>query len=171
MSKRISLVMLGLLAFAMCWSGVQRASGQQEQGLKQTLVIYYPNPSIIIAGNGTTATRYGGLIYVRVFPASPELVSKRGTGTIVSTELAPSQRVVSQLPVGKYDIHFSVRTGSELKTLIKRDVTLRADSANYVSVEMNSDAKTTVIGGDMSAQEMADSIRQLQKEVAGLKSK
>src|SRR5581483_3650184 len=95
----------------------------------------------------------------------PDLVKKYGAGPIASAELAASQRDVRLLPLGEYEVHFSMRTGSELKTFILRDVILRADRANGIVVEMNSDAKTTIIGGAMTAQQMADGIRQLQQEV------
>lgn len=57
MSKRISLIAIALLAFAMSWVGVQKAVSQGDDERKQTLVIGYPNPSIMI-GEGK---RYGGI--------------------------------------------------------------------------------------------------------------
>ncbi|HZP81279.1 MAG TPA: hypothetical protein VFB21_06560 [Chthonomonadaceae bacterium] len=166
MSKRMSLTVLLLLAFALSWSGIQRAVSQQDNERKQTLVIGYPTQGIVIEGS---PRRYTGVIYVKIYPVGPDLVKKYGAGPIASAELAASQRDVRLLPLGEYEVHFSMRTGSELKTFILRDVILRADRANGIVVEMNSDAKTTIIGGAMTAQQMADGIRQLQQEVGALK--
>ena len=168
MSKRISLIVLLLLAFALTWSGVQRAVSQQEEERKQTMVIGYPNPSIVISGSGT---RYGGIIYVKVYPISPNLVKRHGSGPIATAELGPSQRDILQLPLGEYEVHYAMRTGSELKTFILRDVILRAERGSTLIVEMNADAKTTIIGGSQTVQQMEESIRQLQKEVADLKKR
>jgi hypothetical protein len=168
MSKRISLVVLTLLVFALSWSGIRKAVSQQDEERKQTLLIGYPNPNIVISGSGT---RYGGIIYVKVFPVSPNLVKKHGSGPIATAELTPSQRDVLQLPLGEYEVHFAMRTGSELKTFILRDIILRADRGSLLTVEMNADAKTTIIGGDITAQQMEESIRQLQKEVAELRKR
>lgn len=166
MSKRMSLIVLLLLAFALSWSGIQKAVSQQDNERKQTLVIGYPTQGIVIEGS---PRKYTGIIYVKVYPVSPDLVQKYGAGPIASAQLAASQRDVRQLPLGQYEVHFAMRTGGELKTFILRDVILRADRANGITVEMNGDAKTTIIGGDITAQQMADSLRQLQKEVADLK--
>ena len=166
MSRRISLIVLTLLAFAMFWSSSRQAGSQQETERKQALIIGYPNPAIIIGGSGT---RYGGIIYVSVYPISSELRTKHGAGPIATGELTPSQRFVWQLPLGEYEVRFAMRTGSEMKTFILRDVLLRPEAPHSLIVEMNADAKTTIVGGDMSAQQMADNLQQLQKEVAALK--
>jgi hypothetical protein len=71
-------------------------------------------------------------------------------------------------PLGEYEVQFAMRTGSELKTFILRDVLLRADRGSLLTVEMNADAKTTIIGGDLTAQQMVEYIRALQKEVTTL---
>jgi len=59
-----------------------------------------------------------------------------------------------------------LRIGSELRTFVLRDVILRSDRGSSLTVEMNGEAKTTIIGGDMTAQQMAGSIRKLQEEFA-----
>jgi hypothetical protein len=169
MSKRISpisLIVLTVLIFALLWSGVQKAVSQQDEERKQALAIGYPNPSIIISG---TNTRYGGIIYVEVYPITPSLVRKHGAGPLVTAELNPSQRGVWQLPLGEYEVHYQMRTGSELKTFIVRQVILRPEGAGVLTVEMNADAKTTIIGDDMSVREMEELIRQSAKEIADLK--
>lgn len=168
MSKRIQLVVLTLLAFGLCWGGIQKAVSQQEQERKQALIVGYPNPAIVISGSGT---RYGGVIYDSVYPISPDIIKKNGAGPIATGELYPSQRHVWQLPLGMYEVHFEMRTGSELKTFVRRDVLIRPEGATSVTVEMNADAKTTIIGGDTTVQQMEESIAQLQKEVATLKNK
>jgi hypothetical protein len=165
MSKRMSLVVVALLAFALCWSGLQTTVSAQEER-KQALIVGYPNPAIIIGGSGT---RYGGIIYVSVYPASPGQGAKQGASPVATAEMTPSQRAVWQLPLGVYEVRFGMRTGSEVKTFIVRDVILRAEGASSVIVEMNADAKTTIIGGDMSAQQMADDLRRLLREVSDLK--
>ncbi|MCC6442434.1 MAG: hypothetical protein IT210_03140 [Armatimonadetes bacterium] len=167
MTKRRSVIGLLLLALALVWNGSQKAVSQQGNEPTQTLVIGYPTQGIIINGSGT---RYTGVIYVKIYPASESLVKKYGSGPIASAELAASQRDVRQLPLGNYEVHYAMRTGGELKTFILKDVILRADRANALTVEMNSDAQTTVIGGDMTARQMSESIRQLQAEAASLKS-
>src|ERR1041384_7274326 len=100
MTKRISLMVLTLLAFALIWSGSQKAGSQQETERKQALIIGYPNPAIIISGSGT---RYGGIIYDSVYPISPDIIKKNGAGPIATGELTPSARHVWQLPLGMYE--------------------------------------------------------------------
>jgi hypothetical protein len=167
MSKRMSVVVLAFLGFALLWSGVQPAVSQQADERKQALVVGYPNPAITISGSGT---RYGGIIYVSVYPASASLVAKQGAGPVATSELTPSARSVWQLPLGVYEVRYGMRTGSEIKTFIVRDVILRAEGATSLVVEMNADAKTTIVGGDMTAQQMADGVRQSLKEIADLKT-
>ena len=163
----MSWLVAALLAVALAVSGVPKAFSQQDDAVKQTLVINYPNSGISLTGKG--GAPYRGLVYVKIYPVSPALVKQYGAGPIASAELLASGRDVRKLPLGEYEVHFAVRSGGELKTYILRDVILRADRAGALVVEMNSDAKTTVIGGDMTAQQMADTIRQLQQEVAALK--
>jgi hypothetical protein len=169
MSKRSSLIVLTLLAGALAGSGIPKAVSQQPAAERtQTLVIGYPNPAITISPSGT---RYNGIIYVRVTPVTPALLARSGGKPVGTAELGPSQRDLLQLPLGEYEVQFGMRTGGEMKTFIVRDVILRADRPTSLVVEMNADAKTTIIGGDMTAREMADSIRQLQQEIARLKQK
>lgn len=166
MSKRMSLLVVAFLAFALLWSGVRSGISQQAEERKSALIVGYPNPVIVIGGSGT---RYGGLIYVSVYPASRDLVAKLGDGPVATAELTPSQRAVWQLPLGTYEVRFGMRTGSELKTFIVRDVILRTEGASSLTIEMNADAKTTVIGGDMSVKELEDAVSRLVKDVSELK--
>ena len=167
MSKHIQLLVLTLLAFALSWCGIQKAFSQQDDAPKQTLVIHYPNSGILL--NGKTGAIYRGIVYVKVYPVTPALVRRYGAGPIAAAELTASMRDVRMLPLGEYEVHFAIRNDSELKTYILRDVILRADRANSLTVQMNAEAKTTIVGGDMTAQQMADSLRQLQQEVGDLK--
>ena len=169
MTKRMQLFALALFAFGLMWVGALKAVSQQENEQKQTLVIGYPNSGIVLDSKATPPVRYRGTIYVKVYPISPNIVKKYGAGPIASAELSASMRDVRLLPLGEYEVHYSMRTNGELKTYIYRDLILRSDRAASLVVEMNSDAKTTIIGGDMTAQQMAESIRQLQREVADLK--
>lgn len=168
MSKRLSFVAVVTLAFAFLWSGVHTAVSQQAEERKQALAVGYPNPAILIGGSGVP---YKGIIYVSVYPASPGLAAKQGSGPVATAELYPSQRAVWQLPLGTYEVRFGMRTGSEMKTFIVRDVILRPEGASLLAVEMNADAKTTIVGGDMSIQEMENSIKRMQTDVAELKKK
>ncbi|MES2463160.1 MAG: hypothetical protein V4671_21460 [Armatimonadota bacterium] len=171
MSKRIYFLLLSLCMAAYFCTVAPRALAQQDDSKKQTLVIGYPTTGIVIkqAGAATDAKKYLGIIYVKVFPVSPDLVRRYGAGPMVSAELTASARTVNQLPLGQYEVRYGMRTGSELKTFIVRDVILRADRGTSLLVEMNDEAKTTIVGGDMTAQEMADTIRQLRQEIADLK--
>lgn len=166
MSQRMSLLVFTILAGLLSWSGLQQAASQPGAEAKQTLVIGYPTPGIHIGGDGKP---YQGIIYVKIYAADANLVNEHRAVPLVSTELTASQRNVSTLPLGAYEVHFAMRKGSELNTFILRDIILRADRGNAVTVEMNADAKTTIIGGDMTAQQMASSIRQLQQEVTTLR--
>lgn len=159
MSRAMSYLLLAITVFLLVWVSSPRASSQGAQERKQTLVIGYPTQGIQVDG-----ARYTGIIYVKIYPVSSELQKALGTGPVAAAELTASQRDVRQLPLGEYEVHFSMRTGNELRTFILRNVILRADRANSLTVEMNG-AKTTIIGGDMTAQEMADSIRKLQEEL------
>ena len=138
----------------------------QAQAGTQTLVINYPNSG---ASMGTQAAPYTGLVYVKVFPADPELIKKYGAGPVSSAELRPSARDVRQLPLGRYEVQFAYRVGSELKTMVLRDVILRADRSDALTVALN-DAKTTIIGGDPSIRQMAEMIRELQAQVKALQA-
>lgn len=105
----------------------------------------------------------------RVFPADPALIKASGAGPVSSAELTPSGRDVRQLPLGRYEVQFAYRAGSELKTFVLRDVILRADRGVALTVELN-DARTTIVGGDPSLQQMAEMIRQLQAQVKALQA-
>lgn len=72
--KRLHLFVLTFCAIALFWAYTPHAFTQQDTSKKQTLVIGYPNSGIVIKGSGTDATRYQGLIYVKVFPVSPDLI-------------------------------------------------------------------------------------------------
>ncbi len=151
---------------ALLGSGAQQASAQQDAA-KQTLVIRYPNSGIALSAAG--GPPYRGIVYVKIYPVSPDLVKRYGAGPVAAAELSASQRDVRLLPLGEYEVHFAVRKGVELKTFILRNVILRADRADTIGVEMSDEAKTTIIGGDMTAQQMAETIRQLQSDLAALK--
>ncbi len=165
MFKRIRLPAVALVAFTLLWLGTPRAASQLVDR-KQALVINYPNPGIVISDARPV---YKGTIYVKVYPAGSSGALTGDTPPLVAAELNPSQRSLSQLPQGEYEVHYAIRKGSELNTLIHRNVVLRADHAVSMTVEMNADAKTTIIGGDLTAQRMAESLRSLQAEVATLK--
>src|SRR5262249_41635751 len=126
MRRRTTLVVVALLATGMLWSGMRPAVSQQDNEPKQTLIIGYPTQGIIIEGTGPIAVRYKGIILVKIYPVSSNLVRKYGAGPIASAELGPSQRDVRQLPLGEYEVHFSMRDASELKTYILREVILRS---------------------------------------------
>jgi hypothetical protein len=164
MFNRLSLAVLTVLALALLWMSTPQAASQLVEK-KQTLVIGYPNPGIVISDSVPV---YKGLIYVKVYPARAGIAETGGV-PIVSAELSPSQRTVSQLPLGEYEIHYAIRKGSELTTLIHRNVILRPEYAANLVVEMNADAKTTIIGGDWTAQRMTETIKGLQAEVAALR--
>ncbi|MCW3054424.1 MAG: hypothetical protein JWN14_3594 [Chthonomonadales bacterium] len=164
MSNRMSLTAVGFLAFALLWNGVHSAHSQEAR--KTALAIGYPNPALIINGSGT---RYGGIIYVSVYAA--DRGPAQGGAPVVTSELTPSARSVWQLPLGTYEVRYEMRTGSEMKTFIVRDVILRPEGASVLTVEMNADAKTTIVGGDMSVREMEEGLRRLTAEVAELKKK
>jgi hypothetical protein len=138
----------------------------QAQTATQTLVINYPNSG---ASLGTQGAPYRGLVYVKVFAADPELIKTYGAGPVSSAELTPSGRDVRQLPLGRYEVQFAYRAGSELKTFVLRDVILRADRAGALTVELN-DARTTIVGGDPSIRQMAEMIQQLQAQVKELQA-
>ena len=162
-SRVLNVLCAATIAAGLGWSGIERASSQQTPR-QQALVVHYPNPAIVINGTGQ---RYGGLIYVSVYAAG----ASAGTAPIVTSELGPSARSVWQLPLGAYEVRFGMREGSNLKTFVMRDVILRPEGASLLQVEMNSDAKTTIIGGDMSIQEMQSAIRRLSADVDQLKKR
>ena len=137
----------------------QGALAQRAPVPTQTLVINYPNPGVPSGKVGSPM--YKGLVYVSIVPAT-------GSAPVATAELSPSQRDVRVLPLGTYEVRFAVRNGSEMKTFILRDVILRADRAHSLVVEVNQDARTTIVRGDLSAQQMATLIRQLQSQVSAL---
>lgn len=145
------------------------ARAQAATGPTQTLVIGYPNPGVPSGKVGSPL--YRGLVYVTIVPTSADLVRQYGSGPIAAAELSPSQRDVRTLPLGTYEVRYAVRNGSQLKTFILRDVILRADRGNTLTVEVNTDANTTTVGGDMSAQQMATLIRLLQADVITLQQR
>lgn len=162
-SRVLSVRVLPLLA---ALAGAPPAFAQAPQAT-QTLVINYPNSGAVV---GPQTAPYKGLVYVKVFPADPDLIGKYGAGPISAAELTPSQRDVRQLPLGRYEVQFAYRVGSELKTFVLKDVILRADRSDALTVELG-DARTTVVGGDLSVQQMAELIRQLQAQVKALQQK
>ncbi|MGV3719662.1 MAG: hypothetical protein ACO1SX_02035 [Actinomycetota bacterium] len=165
MYQRLGLGVLAGLTVAALWISTPQAASQLVDK-KQALVIGYPNPGIVISD---AVPVYKGLIYVKVYAVGPGGVVAANASPVVSAELSPSQRTVNQLPPGEYEVHFAIRKGSELTTLIHRNVVLRTDYPANLVVEMNADAKTTIIGGDWTAQRMTESIKALQAEAAALK--
>ncbi len=132
------------------------------QGRQQSPVIPYPNPQIQVKTSGGNLM-YRGLIYVSVFRDGET------QNPVATAELGPSARDVIPLDPGRYEVRYAMREGSKLKTFIMRDVIIRSDRGSTLQVEMNGEAETTIIGGDMSAQEMADGVRALRTQVADLK--
>ncbi|AIZ44761.1 hypothetical protein QR90_06125 [Deinococcus radiopugnans] len=164
-STHARVVLISLLSAAL--GGSPAASAQTTpQPATQTLVINYPNSG---ANMGAQTAPYKGLVYVKVFAADPELIKKYGAGPVSAAELTPSGRDVRQLPLGRYEVQFAYRVGSELKTFVLRDVILRPDRAGALTVELN-DAKTTIVGGDPSIRQMAEMIGQLQAQVKDLQA-
>jgi len=164
MSKRMSLAFVPVLALALLWLGARSASSQLVEK-KQALIVGYSTIGIVISDKEPV---YKGAVYVKAYQISPPNPDAKG-GPVVAAELYPSQRAVWQLPQGEYEVHYAIRKGSELTTLIHRNVLLRPEGATSMAVEMNGDAKTTIIGGDWTAQHMTEAIKALQAEVASLK--
>jgi hypothetical protein len=162
--RPINIVAAMIIAGGLLCAGTGRAVSQRDDERKQTLIVHYPNPMIMI----NKTTRYNGMIYVKVYAVGTTPGKKNGP--VATAELSPSMRDVMQLPLGEYEVHYAMRTGSELHTFILKDVILRAERGTALSVEMNSDAKTTIIGGDMSAQQMADGVRESMREIASLRA-
>jgi len=172
MRQRTPLLVLAALAvLGLSWGGVRTAFSKQDAERRQTIAIGYPTTGIATGGNDERGRprRYLGIVYVRVTPVGADLVRKYGAGPMVTAELSASRRTVNQLPVGEYEVSFGMRTGSEMKTFVVRDVLLRPDAPSSLIVEMNGEAQTTIVGGDMTARQMADGIRGLQAEVTALK--
>ena len=184
--KRIGALALAALAvFVMALSIVPKARAQdaaqdisQDPGPKQPIRIHY-GAGVILEGKGDDAVKYKGLIYLKIFPVSARLIKKYGAGPAYSNEIHPtsggmgvSDEVASpSLPLGKYEVHFSMREGDTIRTCIKRDVLLTANGEANVEVEMSGTTQTLIIGGDdMSAQQMRDSILQLKQQVAALQA-
>ena len=160
-SRRVSPTLRTLPLAAML---LLLAAAQQAQGPLQTLVINYPNSGVKLTSQ---AAPYRGLVYVKIFPVSPELIKANGSGPIAAAELNASGRDVRKLPLGTYEVQFSMREGSNLKTFVVKDVILRSDGGEALTVELN-DAATTVVGGTMSVQQMQALIGQLQQQVSTL---
>lgn len=184
--KRIgTLVLAALAVFAFALSLTVKANAQdaapdisQDPGPKQPIRIHY-GAGVILEGKGDDAVKYKGLIYLKIFPVSARLVKKYGAGPAYSNEIHPtsggmgvSDEVANpSLPLGKYEVHFSMREGDTMRTCIKRDVLLTANGEANVEVEMSGTTRTLMIGGDdMTAQQMRDSILQLKQQIASLQA-
>ncbi|GGR27933.1 hypothetical protein GCM10008957_44000 [Deinococcus ruber] len=150
-------------------AGLLHPAAAQSPALTQTLVIGYPDGGVPSGKVGSPL--YRGIVYVTVFATSPDLVRQYGTAPVVSAELGPRQRDVRTLPLGTYEVHFAVRNGSELRTFILRNVILRADRGSSLTVEVNLDAATTIVGGTMTAEQMEALIRALQARISALEQR
>jgi hypothetical protein len=166
--KRFFLFSALVAMIGTCLAFGNRPAADSLQNGMQTLIVHYPNPKINIASSGNPPKYYAGLIYVKIFAVGAGGVQS-GQKPVATAELGPSARTVRQLPLGDYEVWYEMRDGSTLKTFIMRDVILRADGGQALSVEMNGEAATTIIGGEMTAKEMADSIRDLRAQVSSLK--
>lgn len=177
--KRITIPIVAALAvFVLTLNFALRAAAQdvaqelsQYQGAKQVLSIPYPEGGIVLEGKGDDAVKYKGLIYVDIYPVSARLKKKFGDGPVLRKEIYPTGGVRAELPVGEYEVHFSMREGDTMRTCIKRGILLTSNSDVSAEVEMSGTARTLIIGGDdMTAQQMRDSILQLQQQVAALQA-
>ena len=182
MKRIVTLVLAALAVFCVTPKAGAQDPGQDE-GPKQRLTLVYPREGIVLSGSGDDAVKYTGLTYVKVFPISPRLKKKYGDDPIFSDELHCKHGENSggddyrspSLPLGIYEIQFSMREGNNMKTCIKRPVILSSENSPTVTAEF-SNAKTLVIGGDHTLQQMEAAITELvhrvlalQAEVAALK--
>jgi hypothetical protein len=168
MFQKTSATIIATLAVASLFASLAPTATAQTEERTQTLYVTYPGTGVILSGKGKDAVTYRGTVHVEVFPISSKLKAKQEEGPVAIEDITSvGSRLDLKLPVGQYEVHFSMREGDELRTTIK-PVILRADGASAVEVDF-SPAKTLIYGGDMTARQMADSIRQLQKEVANLK--
>ena len=183
--KRLAILLWTALAvFVMASSLVPRATAQdvaqelnQYQGPVQVLSIPYPQDGVILSGQGDDAIKYKGLIYVEIYPVSVRLKKKFGDGPVLRKEIYPNGTINAptgfsvNLPIGEYEVHFSMREGDAMRTCIKRGVLLTSNSSVNAEVEMSGTTRTLVIGGDdMTAQQMHDSLLQLKQQVAALQA-
>ena len=178
--KRLAVLVLAALAvFTLTYSLAAKVCAQdivRKEEPKQNLTLLYPNDGIVLEGKGDDVVRYKGIIYVKVYPVSARLKKELGEGPVFSNELQPGylgdgdRRPALRLPLGEYEVHFSMRDADDLRTCIKRNVILTRDTAPLVTAELSGTAKTLVIGGDISFQEMENAVYELAVEVKELKA-
>lgn len=161
--KRLSVLVLAVLAV---FTLASSAFAQSEEH-KGTLRVFNPNP-LILSGKGDDAVRYEGPVHVQVFPASLELRKKAGDDLVGSEDVAQGGAKDFTLPVGRYEVDFSIRDGVEMKTTIKTVVIHNNDISGLVADF--SAAKTLIYGSGMTAQQVADAIKQLQQQIAALQA-
>lgn len=158
--KRIANFVLAALAVFTLASGVL-AQSEEKTG---TLRVDSP-ASFILSGKGDDAVRYDGTVHVQVFAASPELKKKAGNDPVGSEDVGRGLKEFT-LPVGRYEVNFSIRDGVEMKTTIKTVVIHNKDIS--LVVPDFSAAKTLTYGSGMTAQQMEGVIRELARRLAAL---
>ena len=163
--KRIATLVLAALAVFTLASGVL-AQSEEKTG---TLQIDNPG-SFILSGKGDDAVRYNGPVHVQVFAASPQLKKKAGDDPVVSEDVMQGQGYARNftLPVGKYEVDFSMRDGVEMKTTVKTAVIHNKDTATILADF--SEAKTLIYGSGMTAQQMEGVIRELARRLIALQA-
>src|SRR6267143_174325 len=129
-----------IMAIVVIASVLPKLATAQAKEHKQTLRIYYPG-GLVLSGKAETAIKYAGPVRVEVFPMD----SKSGAEPLLLEEIRPlGNDYQYQLPLGRYEVHFSMREADELRTTIK-PIVLRPDNSSRMEVDF-SPAKTLSYG-------------------------
>ena len=161
--KRIALLVMAALAVFTLASGVFAQSEDQ----KGTIWVGNPTP-YTLDGKGGVAVQYNGPVHVQVYAASPQLKKRAGDDPVVSEDLATAGNKHFTLPVGKYEVDFSIRDGLDMKTTIKTVVVQNNDTSTVLADF--SAAKTLTYGSGMTAQQMESVIRELARQLIALQT-
>lgn len=162
--KRIALLVLAALAVLTLASGVLAQSEDQ----KGTLRVGNPTPYTLDGKSDVAAHSYNGPVHVQVYAASPQLKKKAGDDPVVSEDVVQGYTRDFPLPIGRYEVDFSIRDGMEMKTTIKT-VIIHNNDISTVLGDFSA-AKTLIYGSGMTAQQLEGVVRELARRVIALQT-
>ena len=175
--KRIgTLVMAAFAILILAFGLTPRVRAQdvvQNEGPRQKLTVIYPDNGVVLQGKGDDEVRYKGTIYVKIYAVSPRLKKKLGDGPVYTNELELSAwhtYYTPELPLGEYEVHFSMRDGDNFRTCIVRNVLLTPTGETTVKAELSGTSNTLVIGGTLTMQQLENVVLFLDRRVTALQA-
>ena len=166
--KRIAIFVLATLAVVVMALSLAPKATALNEDRERTVTISYPASGIVLSSKGEDAVILRSTVHVQAFPLSPELKNKYGDDPIASEDVTCGNNLRFTLPLGRYELQFTTRDGKETKTTIEALV-LRSDAESAVVIDFST-AKTLVIGGTLTMQQLENAVLYLDRRVIALQA-